>query len=176
MGYRVTQVGEEHVPPVVRKAPPWARSLQQPPQRGAPLIALWGPIAAVAVLLVIFVFASISASVRTQEAFVAGGGQFAHHPAMPEVQIPEVPQVVLPQVAAAPRGPEELAAPVAWNAPVAKDAVCPDNACKPADRETFGTKVAFVRNPIEATRLAGEERKLAFVLHVSGNFEEARFT
>jgi hypothetical protein len=176
MGYRVTQVGEEHVPPVVRKAPPWARSLQQPPQRGTPLIALWGPIAAVAVLLVIFVFASISASVRTQEAFVAGGGKFAHHPAMPEVQIPEVPQVVLPQVAAAPRGPEELAVPVAWNAPVAKDAVCPDNACKPADRETFGTKVAFVRNPIEATRLAGEERKLAFVLHVSGNFEEARFT
>jgi hypothetical protein len=33
-----------------------------------------------------------------------------------------------------------------------------------------------VRNPPEATLLAGKERKLLFLLHVSGNFEEARFT
>jgi hypothetical protein len=42
--------------------------------------------------------------------------------------------------------------------------------------ETFGTAVQFVRNPGEAGRLAGEGRKLLFLLHVSGNFEEARFT
>jgi hypothetical protein len=43
-------------------------------------------------------------------------------------------------------------------------------------RETFGTAIEFVRNPREAARLAYAERKLAFLLHVSGNFEEARFT
>jgi hypothetical protein len=46
----------------------------------------------------------------------------------------------------------------------------------PAGRETFGTAVAFARNPVEALRSASRERKLGFVLHVSGNFEEARFT
>jgi hypothetical protein len=45
-----------------------------------------------------------------------------------------------------------------------------------AGRETFGTAVAFARNPREALHSAARERKLAFVLHVSGNFEEARFT
>jgi len=60
---------------------------------------------------------------------------------------------------------------------------CDKDGCKvdgPADvrpdRETFGTTVAFARNAMEASRLAGEQRKLTFVLHVSGNFEEARFT
>jgi hypothetical protein len=42
--------------------------------------------------------------------------------------------------------------------------------------ETFGTEVEFARNPAEAARMAREERKLTFVLHVSGNFEEAKFT
>jgi len=47
---------------------------------------------------------------------------------------------------------------------------------RPEERETFGTTVAFVRNPAEAERLATAERKLAFLLHVSGNFEESGFT
>ena len=46
----------------------------------------------------------------------------------------------------------------------------------PGGRETFGTAVAFARNPLLALDSAARERKLAFVLHVSGNFEEARFT
>jgi hypothetical protein len=46
----------------------------------------------------------------------------------------------------------------------------------PRDRETFGTTVEFVRNPLEAARVAAQERKLTLILHVSGNFEEARFT
>jgi hypothetical protein len=45
-----------------------------------------------------------------------------------------------------------------------------------ADGETFGTAVQFVRNPQEAARIAGAEGKLTFLLHVSGNFEDARFT
>jgi hypothetical protein len=45
-----------------------------------------------------------------------------------------------------------------------------------APRETFGTSVQFVRNPAQAARIAGKERKLMLLLHVSGNFEESRFT
>jgi hypothetical protein len=41
---------------------------------------------------------------------------------------------------------------------------------------TFGTKVEFVSTPSEAARLAKKEQKLVFVLHVSGNFEDPRFT
>jgi hypothetical protein len=51
--------------------------------------------------------------------------------------------------------------------------------CPGADndgRETFGTTVEFVRNPLEAGRIAGAERRLAFHLHVSGNFEDEAFT
>ncbi len=44
------------------------------------------------------------------------------------------------------------------------------------ERGTFGTSIQFVRNPAEAARVAGKEHKLMLVLHVSGNFEEARFT
>ncbi len=42
--------------------------------------------------------------------------------------------------------------------------------------ETYGTSVLFLSNPDEAARLAREENKLLFVLHVSGNFEESCFT
>jgi len=42
--------------------------------------------------------------------------------------------------------------------------------------KTFGTKVEFVSTPSEAARLAKKEQKLVFVLHVSGKFEDPRFT
>ena len=51
-----------------------------------------------------------------------------------------------------------------------------------ADKETegvcrsFGTHVEFVSTPSEAARQAKKEEKLVFVLHVSGNFENPRFT
>lgn len=47
----------------------------------------------------------------------------------------------------------------------------PEKAC-----DTFGTSVEFVNTPSEAARLAREQQKLVFVLHVSGNFEDPRFT
>lgn len=40
----------------------------------------------------------------------------------------------------------------------------------------FGTKVEFVDTPKEAAALAKKQEKLVFVLHVSGNFEDPRFT
>jgi hypothetical protein len=42
--------------------------------------------------------------------------------------------------------------------------------------QTYGTRVTFLATPEEAMRVARSERKLVFVLHVSGNFEEACFT
>jgi hypothetical protein len=41
---------------------------------------------------------------------------------------------------------------------------------------SFGTRVEFVATPSEAAALARKEQKLVFVLHVSGNFEDPRFT
>lgn len=43
-------------------------------------------------------------------------------------------------------------------------------------RETFGTSVGFVGSPAEAAQVAAREQKLTCLLHVSGSFEEARFT
>ncbi len=43
-------------------------------------------------------------------------------------------------------------------------------------RETFGSAVGFVRNPAEAARIAAQEQKLTFLLHVSGSFDDAGLT
>ncbi len=42
--------------------------------------------------------------------------------------------------------------------------------------QSDGTRLAFARNPTEAARQANLERKLMFILHVAGNFEESKFT
>ncbi len=42
--------------------------------------------------------------------------------------------------------------------------------------ETYGTSIEFARNPSEGARRASQERKLMFVLHLSGNFEDSKFT
>jgi hypothetical protein len=39
-----------------------------------------------------------------------------------------------------------------------------------------GTTIDFLDTPKEAAALAKKEGKLVFVLHVSGNFEDPRFT
>ena len=41
---------------------------------------------------------------------------------------------------------------------------------------SFGTAVTFVESPTEAAKLAKQQEKLVFVLHVSGNFEKPEFT
>jgi hypothetical protein len=41
---------------------------------------------------------------------------------------------------------------------------------------SFGTSVEFVETPKEAAVEARKAEKLVFVLHVSGNFEDPRFT
>ena len=42
--------------------------------------------------------------------------------------------------------------------------------------ETFGTRVDFVASPQDACRQAADMGKLAFILHVSGYFEDPGFT
>lgn len=39
-----------------------------------------------------------------------------------------------------------------------------------------GTKVEFVETPVEAAKLAKQQKKLVLVLHVSGYFEDPDFT
>ena len=41
---------------------------------------------------------------------------------------------------------------------------------------SFGTQVQFVSTPSAAAARAKKEEKLVFVLHVSGHFEDPRFT
>ena len=59
----------------------------------------------------------------------------------------------------------------AWAGPPVRANDKPDGACA-----TFGTSVEFVSTPSEAAEIAKKEQKLVFVLHVSGNFEDPRFT
>jgi len=40
----------------------------------------------------------------------------------------------------------------------------------------YGTTVEFLDTPAEAAKQAKKEGKLVFVLHVSGDFEDPRFT
>ena len=42
--------------------------------------------------------------------------------------------------------------------------------------ENHGTSIDFLDTPTEAAKQAKKESKLVFVLHVSGNFEDPRFT
>jgi hypothetical protein len=41
---------------------------------------------------------------------------------------------------------------------------------------SHGTRIDFVDTPSQAAKIARKEQKLVFVLHVSGNFEDPRFT
>jgi hypothetical protein len=50
---------------------------------------------------------------------------------------------------------------------------------EPADKPTcgsHGTAIDFVDTPREAAKLAKKQTKLVLVLHVSGHFEDPRFT
>jgi hypothetical protein len=53
---------------------------------------------------------------------------------------------------------------------------CQTNVCAAPRRESFGTRVDFVPSPQDACRQAAGAGKLAFILHVSGYFEDPGFT
>jgi len=68
--------------------------------------------------------------------------------------------------------------PLALFADAAGDAqaLAPPKAPAKAACKRYGTSVDFVDNPIDAAAQAQREKKLLFVLHVAGNFEEEKFT
>jgi hypothetical protein len=80
-------------------------------------------------------------------------------------QVITVPTVVAVPVAAA----ADLALPAEFRLPDAE--LMPDHKCK-----TFDTKVRFHRGPAEAAAEAKASKKMMFVLHISGNFEDPGFT
>jgi hypothetical protein len=49
-------------------------------------------------------------------------------------------------------------------------------ASSPRSSQRYGTSVDFAASPVEAARHALQEGKLVFVLHLSGHFEDPRFT
>jgi hypothetical protein len=61
---------------------------------------------------------------------------------------------------------------------VEKPALAPSlvSTCETDRGGSFGTAVAFVSSPREASKRAKEEERLVFLLHISGNFEDAAFT
>jgi hypothetical protein len=202
MGYRVVQVAEEKDPSPARAHPPVARVAKGPPPRKADPAGFWVPIIAggcsaavllVALLVLIMTSGRAAAPQRQQVVWApqpvqevappaapqvilppAGAGPVNNNPNGPRPRgfVPGAPAVNLPEAALAPQKQQGLAdarpGPAQDGGGLVGD---PRPGC-----ETFGTAVEFARNPVEAARIAAEQRKLTFLLHVSGNFEEARFT
>lgn len=52
----------------------------------------------------------------------------------------------------------------------------PPAAEAPLAGEMYGTQVLFLNNPAAAEAMAKREKKLLFVMHISGNFEDSCFT
>jgi hypothetical protein len=48
--------------------------------------------------------------------------------------------------------------------------------CKKCGTENYGTTVEWAGSPSDAAKIAKEKEKLVFVLHVSGYFEDPKFT
>lgn len=51
-----------------------------------------------------------------------------------------------------------------------------DDNCSKCGNKRYGTSVEWAGTPSEAAKLAKEQEKLVFVLHVSGYFEDPKFT
>jgi hypothetical protein len=61
-------------------------------------------------------------------------------------------------------------------APAPESPLAVERASQPESDCESAPAIKFARDPMQATRLAREDHKLMFVLHVSGNFEESKFT
>jgi hypothetical protein len=181
LGYQVTQVADEKVPPRPRAASPKVHISQEPaPEKTYP-VGVWGAIAA-AGFLIVGLTAAVIVSQRGVRPAAPPPNEALAQPPMQAVNNPREPQVILPEEAAAEVQEKERPAAKEKGLRKGRGGAKWDkrNARKKGDaltgRETFGTAVAFARNPREAARSAEAEGKLTFLLHVSGNFEEARFT
>lgn len=194
LGYAVVQVAEEGAQSERRRLLLSARAPRRPlprhqrPPLYATVIAASG-MSLVALLIALIAAAQPNAmSMPAQEwASRPTAAPNAPEAAAPVRGRPVQPPVAAPQVRCRPQGlfqvripevdppaAEEKAEPLPT---VVQDEAKPDGICPaPAERATFGTAVQFARNPQEAARTAQAEHKLTFLLHVSGNFEDDRFT
>jgi hypothetical protein len=48
--------------------------------------------------------------------------------------------------------------------------------CKSCGKEKYGTTIEWAGSPSDAAKIARDKEKLVFVLHVSGYFEDPKFT
>jgi hypothetical protein len=101
--------------------------------------------------------------------------------AVPVLQ-PVAASVPVEEPAPIPAAPAQVAAaqpadpvPVAAAAPEKCVACEPGGPGAPA-HATYGTAIKFNGNPLQAADEAAKEKRLLFVLHISGNFEDDRFT
>jgi len=51
-----------------------------------------------------------------------------------------------------------------------------DESCGKCGKQSYGTTIEWSGSPSEAAARAKAEEKLVFVLHVSGHFEDPKFT
>ncbi len=96
---------------------------------------------------------------------------------------PAPPLAMIPAVHRPPRKdiwanstPRDREMPPPLLAPVPQCAKAPPVAEGSPAGETYGTQVLFLNNPAVAEEAAQRERKLLFVMHISGNFEDSCFT
>lgn len=159
IGYRVVVVADEKVPVRPREDKP--RGLRRRHPRSSSL-AIWLPIAAIGALVLVPVVALSGLMLSRPQA----QGQVPAN-AVAQVQVPA--ELLEAKAPAAPQ-PEQPA--------LAPEEPRPGDGAPPvaAARENFGTAVQFARNAQEAVRLAKEQGKLTMFLHVSGNFENDKFT
>ncbi len=195
LGYQLVPVAEEAGPqprPVRHHRRPAEReraynlalALKRPRGREPGPSVPWGPIAAAGLGGIVLLFLLVMSALPDRGPPMPPQAVVQVQP-VAQADIPQAAEVILPEIAPDPgegKG-QQPAEAAAVKAPPKEPALPAAEACPPAkgggpvlERETFGTAVAFARNPAEALRQAGAEHKLAFVLHVSGNFEEARFT
>jgi hypothetical protein len=116
---------------------------------------------------------------------IAGGGLWviivlvvAGLSAFQNNSVPKEEQLPLPAIK--PIAPGFAAAPVPKPADAPNAAAAPE--IKPLQKEDFvdcqqiGTDVRFLKNPTEAFQRAAVEKKMVFVMHLSGNLEDKDFT
>jgi hypothetical protein len=102
-------------------------------------------------------------------------------PARPEpaqaVAAREEPAVVQDEEAPPPVAPVAVAAPPVEAKPAAPEkCVACEQGASDKDGSTYGTAIRFNGNPLQAADEAHKDKRLLFVLHISGNFEDDRFT
>jgi hypothetical protein len=176
LGYRVIQVAEEISPRPPRAASPSRRTGSGPLPRPPEPLSLGRPIAAGGLILVGLILGAVVVSLQGPACIMPPPAGCVEQ-AGDQVQVPEALQVIIPEEPATAAPPAEEKCPPRESgclADIGRPAGKPGDAA--GGRETFGTAVQFARNPREAARIAAAEGKLTFLLHVSGNFEEERFT